>query len=434
MTNRISWLMACLAIVAVASAASAQVQYGVVGSGIHMQYGPQDANGDYLGIASESYDPWVDGTQWDTVFPTVGVSTSPNPRPYRDAGTDADGYVLLALNPYTGEVWTDIPEQHRAYNADSTPNTTTYTGHAGTTVISGPSGLPDDPGTPDVDESLVYSDVVTNMTPSATGYTDDCIYFTAELWLETQYQFGGFAGTSADGGILVDNTYYTPADPLLMSTGQAVEATGSRPFLTEVIGPIGTAYDWGGWSGGWGSATATYGFEMDGIKGWIRGQFSGHRTGFRLTEYYFDFIGGLRGDFDGDGDIDADDIDLLMANLGGDPLTYDLTDDGVVDQDDVDEWVFNIVPIGENIGTVYGDFNLDGEVNAGDLALLATNYGLVGTWGWATGDGNGDGNVDAGDLAMLATNYGTVVHPVPEPITMSLLAVGGAALLRRRSR
>jgi hypothetical protein len=138
------------------------------------------------------------------------------------------------------------------------------------------------------------------------------------------------------------------------------------------------------------------------------------------------------GDFDADGDVDADDIDLLMANLGGDPAVYDLTDDGVVDQADVDEWVFNIVPIGENVGTVYGDFNLDGEVNAGDLALLATNYGLAGTWGWATGDGNGDGNVDAGDLAMLATNYGTVVHPVPEPITMSLLAVGGAVLLRRR--
>jgi hypothetical protein len=140
------------------------------------------------------------------------------------------------------------------------------------------------------------------------------------------------------------------------------------------------------------------------------------------------------GDFDMDGDIDADDIDLLMANLGGDPAVYDLTNDGVVDQDDVDEWVFNIVPIGENIGTVYGDFNLDGEVNAGDLALLATNYGTVGDWGWATGDGNGDGNVDAGDLAMLATNYGTVVHPVPEPVTLSLLAVGGATLLRRRSR
>jgi hypothetical protein len=146
------------------------------------------------------------------------------------------------------------------------------------------------------------------------------------------------------------------------------------------------------------------------------------------------FPDSLRGDFDGDGDIDADDVDILMANLGGDPGEFDLTDDGVVDQDDVDEWVFNIVPIGENIGTVYGDFNLDGEVNAGDLALLATNYGTVGDWGWATGDGNGDGNVDAGDLAMLATNYGTVVHPVPEPVTLSLLAVGGAALLRRRSR
>jgi hypothetical protein len=138
------------------------------------------------------------------------------------------------------------------------------------------------------------------------------------------------------------------------------------------------------------------------------------------------------GDFDNDFDIDADDVDLLLANLGGDPEVFDLTGDGVVNQADVDDWVFNLVPIGENIGTVYGDFNLDGEVNAGDLALLATNYGLAGNWGWATGDGNGDGNVDAGDLAMLATNYGTVVHPVSEPVTMSLLAVGSVALLKRR--
>jgi hypothetical protein len=140
----------------------------------------------------------------------------------------------------------------------------------------------------------------------------------------------------------------------------------------------------------------------------------------------------ILGDFDDDGDIDADDIDLLMANLGDTSLTYDLNGDGVADQDDVDQWVLNIVPIGENIGTVYGDFNLDGEVNAGDLALLATNYGLAGDWGWATGDSNGDGNVDAGDLALLASNYGTVVHTVPEPATLALLAMGAMAMARRR--
>jgi hypothetical protein len=138
------------------------------------------------------------------------------------------------------------------------------------------------------------------------------------------------------------------------------------------------------------------------------------------------------GDFDQDGDVDADDIDLLFANLGGVDLAYDLTGDGLVNSADVDEWVFNIVPIGANIGTVYGDFNLDGAVDAGDLALLGTNFGAAGSFGWADGDATGDGVVDAGDLALLGSNFGTVVHPVPEPVTMSLLAIGGAALLRRR--
>ncbi len=141
---------------------------------------------------------------------------------------------------------------------------------------------------------------------------------------------------------------------------------------------------------------------------------------------------GLSGDFDGDGDVDADDLDLLFANVGGTDLAFDLDGDGDVDSDDVDEWVFNTVPIGENVGTVYGDFNLDGAVDAGDLALLGTNFGAAGSFGWADGDANGDGVVDAGDLALLGSNFGTVVHPVPEPVTMSLLAIGGAALLRRK--
>ncbi len=141
----------------------------------------------------------------------------------------------------------------------------------------------------------------------------------------------------------------------------------------------------------------------------------------------------LLGDFDLDGDVDADDIDLLFANLGSGDTFYDLNDDGVIDQDDVDEWVFNIVPVGGgNVGTVYGDFNLDGAVDAGDLALLGGSFGLAGPFGWANGDATGDGVVDAGDLALLGGNFGTIVHPVPEPVTMSLLALGGVTLLRRR--
>jgi hypothetical protein len=139
-------------------------------------------------------------------------------------------------------------------------------------------------------------------------------------------------------------------------------------------------------------------------------------------------------DIDGDGDVDADDIDALFTMVGGTDMTGDLDEDGDVDQDDVDFWVGN-VPIGENTGTVYGDFNLDGAVDAGDLALLGGSFGLAGPFGWANGDATGDGVVDAGDLALLGGNFGTIVHPVPEPVTMSLLAVGACLpVLRRRNR
>ncbi len=52
-----------------------------------------------------------------------------------------------------------------------------------------------------------------------------------------------------------------------------------------------------------------------------------------------------------------------------------------------------------------GDFNLDGFVNAGDLAFLLSN------WGPANGsvaDLNGDGSVDAAELSIVLNNWGIV--------------------------
>ena len=60
------------------------------------------------------------------------------------------------------------------------------------------------------------------------------------------------------------------------------------------------------------------------------------------------------GDFNADGRIDANDIDLLYANLGSTDLRYDLTDDEIVNQSDVDELVE------DKLGTLFGDANLDG--------------------------------------------------------------------------
>ena len=86
------------------------------------------------------------------------------------------------------------------------------------------------------------------------------------------------------------------------------------------------------------------------------------------------------------------------------------------------------------VGTKRGDFNLDGLVNGTDAAIMKAAFG---TWprGWAGGNANCDDIVNATDLAILAGNFGSEApaSTVPEPVTMSLLAVGGLALLKRRT-
>ena len=86
------------------------------------------------------------------------------------------------------------------------------------------------------------------------------------------------------------------------------------------------------------------------------------------------------------------------------------------------------------------DFNNSGLVEGLDFLNWQANVGLGGQTDNSNGDANGDGTVGSADLAIWESQYGTAplgaaVSAVPEPGTVSLLALGCLALgSRRRNR
>ena len=153
-----------------------------------------------------------------------------------------------------------------------------------------------------------------------------------------------------------------------------------------------------------------------------------------------DGVAPVNGDFNGDGASDADDVDLIAANFGGDPALYDLDGDGDVDVDDMIFFVENYLEYDANgdgtpdgQGTFLGDSNTDGVVDGTDLSILSGSFG--GSTGFAGGDANGDGSVNGTDLSILSSTFGSVATAaVPEPMTMSMLALGACLPLLRKRR
>jgi hypothetical protein len=78
-----------------------------------------------------------------------------------------------------------------------------------------------------------------------------------------------------------------------------------------------------------------------------------------------------------------------------------------------------------------GDANLDGIVDQADYTVWYNRYGATGAT-WSDGDFNGDGTVDQADYTLWYNNYGAGGSSVPEPATLTLLALSAATVLRRR--
>ena len=115
------------------------------------------------------------------------------------------------------------------------------------------------------------------------------------------------------------------------------------------------------------------------------------------------------GDFDGNQQVDAADVDLLFEQLrsSNPDLAFDLNRDGAVDSRDRDHM------IGDILNTTYGDANLDGTFDSEDLvALFAVQEyedALPLNSTWAEGDFNGDGDFTSEDLVFAFRTGGYVV-------------------------
>jgi hypothetical protein len=116
------------------------------------------------------------------------------------------------------------------------------------------------------------------------------------------------------------------------------------------------------------------------------------------------------------------------------------------------EWTFGgLAQVGDTLvlknlvtgtASVQGDANGDQNVDAADLAIFKAQFGgeVVGN---GDADFNGDGFVTLADFAIMRGNWGATageapsvedLSATPEPATMSLLAIGGLMMLRRRRR
>jgi hypothetical protein len=109
----------------------------------------------------------------------------------------------------------------------------------------------------------------------------------------------------------------------------------------------------------------------------------------------------LAGDFNGDGKVNATDIDLLSAAIKttNPDSKFDLTGEGSVNSADMDYLIKTI------LHTYYGDADLNGSVGVSDLSVLAAYYNTASGASWANGDFDGNGAVGVSDLSILAANY-----------------------------
>ncbi len=144
----------------------------------------------------------------------------------------------------------------------------------------------------------------------------------------------------------------------------------------------------------------------------------------------------LPGDFNRNGEIDAGDLDVHAQMIKDMDPAGDVNGNGTTDAADRITWIETIQK------SWAGDANFDNEFNSGDLVTTFSaglyETGEMGTY--AQGDWNGDMLFDSGDLVFAFAHGGYEFGPpaataaVPEPAASTLIAFGFLAVVMGRRR
>ncbi|MFI5379584.1 MAG: dockerin type I domain-containing protein [Tepidisphaerales bacterium] len=157
----------------------------------------------------------------------------------------------------------------------------------------------------------------------------------------------------------------------------------------------------------------------------------------------------------------TDQLAAVTTNSSGAIVPFNLINAKLIDGSTTITWDgtansdFGLIK--QQLGLIPGDLNFDGVVNIQDFAILSANFGTANNH-WSAGDLNGDGVVNIQDFAILSANFGTGslmgadVTPadwqalaafgrsigdnsvVPEPGSLTVMALGAIGLLIRRRR